>query len=81
MNDATMVVVMMETVAALEHVEEIAAVDGVDLMLVGTNDLCNEMGISGQSDHPNCTRCLSALYRRLPEARQACRCRWIGIAA
>ena len=39
MNDATMVVVMMETVAALEHVEEIAAVDGVDLMLVGTNDL------------------------------------------
>jgi 4-hydroxy-2-oxoheptanedioate aldolase len=53
MNDATMVVVMMETVAALEHVEEIAAVDGVDLMLVGTNDLCNEMGISGQFDHPN----------------------------
>ena len=26
MNDATMVVVMMETVAALENVEEIAAV-------------------------------------------------------
>jgi len=51
MNDATMVVVMMETVAALEHVEEIAAVDGVDLLLVGTNDLCNEFGITGQFDH------------------------------
>jgi 4-hydroxy-2-oxoheptanedioate aldolase len=53
MNDATMVVVMMETVAALEHVEEIAAVDGVDMMLIGTNDLCNEMGITGQFDHAN----------------------------
>jgi 4-hydroxy-2-oxoheptanedioate aldolase len=53
MNDATMVVVMMETVAALEHVEEIAAVEGVDMMLIGTNDLCNEMGITGQFDHPN----------------------------
>ena len=53
MNDATMVVVMMETVAALENVEEIAAVDGVDMMLIGTNDLCNEMGITGQFDHPN----------------------------
>ena len=53
MNDATMVVVMMETVAALDHIEEIAAVDGVDIVLIGTNDLCNEMGITGQFDHAN----------------------------
>jgi 4-hydroxy-2-oxoheptanedioate aldolase len=52
MNDATMVVLMMETVAALENVETIAAVPGVDMLLVGTNDLCNELGITGQFDHP-----------------------------
>src|ERR1700739_708054 len=52
MNDATMLVVMLETVAALEHVEEIIAVDGVDMLLVGSNDLCNEMGITGQYDDP-----------------------------
>ena len=52
MNDATMLVVMLETVAALEHVEEIIAVEGVDMLLVGSNDLCNEMGITGQYDHP-----------------------------
>lgn len=51
LNDATMVVVMMETVAALEHVEEIAAVEGIDMMLIGTNDLTAEMGIPGQYDH------------------------------
>ena len=53
MNDATMVVLMMEAVAALENVEAIAAVPGIDMLLVGTNDLCNEMGITGQFDHPN----------------------------
>jgi len=51
LNDATMVVVMMETIEALEKVEEIAAVEGVDMMLVGTNDLTAEMGIPGQYDH------------------------------
>jgi 4-hydroxy-2-oxoheptanedioate aldolase len=52
MNDATSLVVMLETVAALENVEEIIATDGVDMLLVGSNDLCAEMGITGQYDHP-----------------------------
>ena len=81
MNDATMVVVMMETVAALENVEEIAAVDGVDMMLIGTNDLCNEMGITGQFDHANVRDALSAHHRGMPQARQACGCRRAGVAA
>jgi 4-hydroxy-2-oxoheptanedioate aldolase len=52
MNDATSLVVMMETAAALEHVEEIIAVEGVDMLLIGSNDLCAELGITGQYDHP-----------------------------
>ena len=67
MNRATMLVVMMETVAALENVEEIIAVDGVDMMLIGSNDLCNEMGITGQFDHPRLReafkRCIAAARR------------------
>ena len=51
-NDATMVIVMMETLAALEHVDEIAAVDGVDMLFIGTNDLTTEMGIVGKLDDP-----------------------------
>ena len=49
MNDATSLVLMLETVAALENVEEIIAVDGVDMMMIGSNDLCGELGISGRS--------------------------------
>ena len=80
MNDATMLVVMLETVAALEHVEEIIAVDGVDMLLVGSNDLCNEMGITGQYDHPRAARCLRPRHRRGDGGGKACRRRRPGVA-
>lgn len=64
MNDATSLVVMMETVAALENAEDIIAVEGVDMLLIGSNDLCAEMGIVGQYDHPRLkdafARCIAA---------------------
>ena len=67
MNAATMLVPMLETVGALEHVEEIIAVDGVDMMMIGSNDLCNDMGITGQYDHP---RLRDAFARTIAAARQ-----------
>ncbi len=66
MNDATSLVVMMETVAALENVEDIVATDGIDMLLVGSNDLCSEMGIAGQYDHP---RLKDAFARSIEAAR------------
>ena len=36
---------------ALDAVEEIAAVEGVDMLFIGTNDLCASMGVPGQFDH------------------------------
>ena len=50
LNDATMVVAMIETPQAVENAEHIAAVPGVDALLMGTNDLCLEMGIPGKID-------------------------------
>jgi 4-hydroxy-2-oxoheptanedioate aldolase len=51
MNAATMVIVQFETAAALERAEEIVAVEGVDMVLIGTNDLLADMGIPGQYEH------------------------------
>ena len=51
LNAATIVVLMMETRVALENVEALAAVEGVDMLMIGTNDLCAELGITGQYDH------------------------------
>src|ERR687896_177107 len=39
MNDATMVIVQLESAAGLAAIDDIVAVDGVDLVLIGTNDL------------------------------------------
>jgi 4-hydroxy-2-oxoheptanedioate aldolase len=47
-------------------VEEIIAVDGVDMLLIGSNDLCAEMGITGQFDHPRLT---DAFARAVAAAR------------
>jgi 4-hydroxy-2-oxoheptanedioate aldolase len=51
-DEATLLILMIETPAAVENLEEIAAVPGFDVLLVGTNDLCIEMGIPGQPEHP-----------------------------
>ncbi|MPS30192.1 MAG: aldolase [Alcaligenaceae bacterium] len=60
---ATMVVIMIESAAALDAVEAIAAVDGVDMLFIGTNDLCAELGIPGQLDHPMIRQAYAACMR------------------
>ena len=51
-NEETMVIVMLESPRGVENCEAIAAVPGVDALLIGTNDLCFEMGIPGKFDDP-----------------------------
>ena len=51
-NDATMVIVQFESAEAVEHAEEIIAVEGVDLVLIGLNDYLADCGLPGQYDHP-----------------------------
>jgi 2-keto-3-deoxy-L-rhamnonate aldolase RhmA len=52
MNEATMVIVQLESAAGLEAIEDIVAVDGVDLVLIGTNDFLADLGRPGEYDHP-----------------------------
>ena len=51
-NEETLVIVMVESPEAIERVDEIAAVPGIDSVLIGTNDLCAELGIPGKFDDP-----------------------------
>ncbi len=46
-NAATLVIVMLETPAAIGNAAAIAAVPGIDSLLIGTNDLAMELGIPG----------------------------------
>jgi len=52
MNDATMVIVQFESADSVDKADEIAAVEGVDMVLIGVNDMLASMGLAGQLDHP-----------------------------
>jgi staphyloferrin B biosynthesis citrate synthase len=52
LNDSCLLVCMIGTVQGLENVEEIAAVDGVDAIHLGSNDLVANMGKPGKFDDP-----------------------------
>ncbi len=46
-NAATLVIVMLETPTAIANAAAIAAVPGINSLLIGTNDLAMELGIPG----------------------------------
>ena len=52
LNDNTLLIVMVETAAALENVDAIAAVPGVDIVHIGSSDLSADLGYPGQNTHP-----------------------------
>lgn len=74
LNATTLVVVMLETPQAIENAEEIAAVPGVDVLLIGTNDLCAEMGMHGDFGNP---RVAEAYAKVVAAARK--HGKWVGM--
>jgi 4-hydroxy-2-oxoheptanedioate aldolase len=51
-DDHTVVICQIETVAAVHHAKEIAEVDGVDMLFIGRNDLAADSGHILDLDHP-----------------------------
>jgi 4-hydroxy-2-oxoheptanedioate aldolase len=52
LNDATLVMVQFESEQALRAANEIAAVEGVDMVMIGSNDLLADWNLAGQYEHP-----------------------------
>ena len=63
-NDETLLVAMIETPEAGDKADEIASVDGIDVLLIGTNDLSTGMGFTGQHDHPK----VNKVYEQVVDA-------------
>jgi 2-keto-3-deoxy-L-rhamnonate aldolase RhmA len=61
LNAANLTVVMLETPTAIANAESIAAVPGVDVLLIGTNDLCAEMGVHGDFGNEKVTEAYKAM--------------------
>jgi 2-keto-3-deoxy-L-rhamnonate aldolase RhmA len=63
LNDETLVIVMLETPQGIEHADAIARVPGIDVLLVGSNDLCTTLGIPGELRHPKLRNAYEAVAR------------------
>ncbi len=62
-NARTRFVALIETAEGVENVDEIAAVEGVDVLWVGHLDLTASMGIPGQFDHPDYKKALAKVLK------------------
>jgi 4-hydroxy-2-oxoheptanedioate aldolase len=51
-NAATVLIPMLESPEGIANAEAIAAVPGIDVLLIGSNDLCTALGIPGELKHP-----------------------------
>jgi 2-dehydro-3-deoxyglucarate aldolase/4-hydroxy-2-oxoheptanedioate aldolase len=62
-GDLVVAVMQIETIPALDAVEEIAGVPGVDVLFVGPRDLSHALGIPGRIDHPTFRGALARVGR------------------
>lgn len=67
-NDGIFRMIQLETPAALERLEEIAAVDGVDAIFMGPGDLSSAMGVIGNVAHPSVQEALRTAAERTRKA-------------
>lgn len=75
-NRETLVVCYCETQTAIENLQAIANVDGVDVIFIGPWDLSQSLGIIGQLDHPDLGRQIDRIIDTTRTANKA-----VGIIA
>jgi len=61
LDDATVVQILIETPGGVARADEIAAVDGVDMLAFGANDFTAELGVPGQYTNPRVSEAIAAL--------------------
>jgi 4-hydroxy-2-oxoheptanedioate aldolase len=70
-NDQVCLLVQAETRAAIENLDAIAAVDGVDGVFIGPADLSAAFGHVGDPWHPEMVKIIEESFRRIQKAGKA----------
>lgn len=65
------VAVQIESRRALDNLEEIAGVEGVDGVFIGPGDLSTSLGFLGQQNHPEVVRVVEETIRRIVRTGKA----------
>ncbi|MGC9349311.1 MAG: HpcH/HpaI aldolase family protein [Anaerolineae bacterium] len=61
-NEETLVVLQIEHIDAVNEIEDICAVPGVDAVFIGPYDLSGSMGLMGQIHHPQVEDAVSRVF-------------------
>lgn len=62
-NRDSFVAIQIETATAAAEVDDIAAIDGVDLLFVGPSDLSQALGVTGDFMHERCLEAVDGVAR------------------
>jgi 2-dehydro-3-deoxyglucarate aldolase len=67
-NDNLCVIVQIESRKAVENIDEILAVDGIDAVFVGPSDLAASYGHLGKLNHPDVQQAIAHVFERAQAA-------------
>ena len=70
-HELVTLIVQIETAEALDNIEAIAAVDGVDVLFIGPNDLAASMGHTGDMSHPDVQQAITRIHQVARQAGKA----------
>ena len=70
-DDEICVLVQIETQQALENIETIAAVDGIDGLFIGPSDLAADLGHLGETNHPEVRAAIENALNRIRKTGKA----------
>jgi 4-hydroxy-2-oxoheptanedioate aldolase len=73
-NTETLVITQVEHIDAVDKLEEILAVDGLDGIFIGPTDLSQSMGLTGQFQHPVLKQTMETIIRKAAASGK-----WAGI--
>lgn len=74
LNEQTLLIAMLETPEAIANADAIAAVEGIDIIHIGSTDLSTEMGMPGQYKHVR----MREAYEATAKAARA-HGKWMGV--
>jgi 2-keto-3-deoxy-L-rhamnonate aldolase RhmA len=67
-NDQSLLIVLIEDIAAIPRLDEIVKVDHIDVFFVAPNDLATSMGHIGNMGHPDVQRTIDGAITKIVQA-------------
>jgi 4-hydroxy-2-oxoheptanedioate aldolase len=67
-NANIFIAVMIEGQAGIDNIEEIVAVPGIDCVMIGQNDLAQDLGVTGNTNSPIVKKAVAEIAKRVRKA-------------